>query len=67
MAGGFAQAENLPGDAARLMLGAALGPDGARGVANLDVNLGREITAFAQGDFANEDDWSTVAGLKVTW
>ena len=67
MAGGLAKAESLPANTVDLLLGAALGPDGARGVANLDINFGEQVSAFVGGEFANEDDWSTVAGLKVIW
>ena len=67
MAGGLAQAEGLPADTVDLLLGAAFDDDGPRGIANLNFNLSREITAFASGEFADKDDWSTVAGLKMRW
>ena len=65
MAKGLARAEALPEDTASLLLGAALGPNGARGVADLNVNLARNVVAFASGEFARSDDWAAMAGLKV--
>ena len=53
MARGIASASALSEDTASLLLGATFGPDGPRGVADLDVNLGGEIFAFASGEFAN--------------
>ena len=67
MATGLAQAESLPEDAVDLLLGAALDPAGPRGVANLDVRLGKDIVAFASGEFANKEDWAAMAGLKMRW
>ena len=67
MAAGFATASALPEDAGALLLGATVGPDGPRGVGNLDLHLGRDIFAFASGEFANTGDWSAAAGLKMRW
>ena len=67
MARGIASASALPEDSASLMLGAVLGPDGPRGVGNLDLHLGRDIFAFASGEFANSGDWTAAAGLKMRW
>ena len=67
MARGIASASALSEDSGSLLLGATFGPDGPRGVADLDVNLGREIFAFASGEFANTGDWSAAAGLKMRW
>lgn len=67
MATGLARASALPEDTASFLLGASLGPDGARGVADLNVHLARNVVAFAAGDFASSDDWNAMAGLKVRW
>ena len=67
MAGGLAQAESLPEDAVDLLLGAVVDNAGPRGIANLDVRLGKDIVAFANGEFANQNDWQAMAGLKVRW
>ena len=67
MAGGLAQAESLPEDAVDLLLGAVVDNAGPRGVANLDVRLGKDIVAFASGEFANKQDWQAMAGLKMRW
>ena len=67
MAGSLAQAESLPKDTIGLLLGAAFDDAGPRGIANLDVRLGDDIVAFASGEFANKNDWSTMAGLKMRW
>ena len=67
MANGLAQAKDLPEDTIDLMLGAVINPDGPRGLANLDVKLGRDIIAFASGEFAKKNDWSAMAGLKMRW
>ena len=48
-------------------MGATVGPDGPRGIGNLDLHLGRDIFAFASGEFANTGDWSAAAGLKMRW
>lgn len=63
----MAKASALPKNTVDLMLGAALGPDGARGVGGLDVKLGHDVFAFASGEFANTGDWSAAAGLKMRW
>ena len=47
------------------MLGGIVGSNGPRAIANLDVNLGRDVLAFASGELASVDDWSAIAGLKV--
>jgi len=65
VAKGLTRAGALPEDSASLLLGASLGPDGTRGVANLDINLARNVVAFASGGFASSDDWNAMAGLKV--
>jgi hypothetical protein len=67
VAGGLAQAESLPADAVDLLLGAVVDNAGPRGIANLDVRLGKDIVAFANGEFANQDDWQAMAGLKMRW
>ena len=67
MARGFASASALPEDAASLLLGASFGPDSARGMVDLNVNLGRDVFAFASGEFANSGDWRTGVGLKMRW
>ena len=67
MATGLAQAESLPEDTIDLLLGAVVNPDGPRGIANLDVRLGKDVVAFAGGEFANQDDWQAMAGLKMRW
>ncbi len=67
MAGGLAQAESLPEDAVDLLLGAVVDNAGPRGIANLDVRLGKDIVAFANGEFANKEDWQAMAGLKMRW
>ena len=67
LAGGFARASDLPEDSASLFIGALAGPDGAKGVADLDINLGRDIFLTASGDFANTSDWSASAGFKMKW
>jgi len=67
VAGGLAQAESLPEDTADLLLGAVVDNAGPRGIANLDVRLGKDIIAFANGEFANQNDWQAMAGLKVRW
>ena len=67
MARGLASASALPEDTTALLLGASFGPDGPRGVGNLDLHLGRDIFAFASGEFANSGDWSAAAGLKMRW
>ena len=64
MAQGLARAGALPEDSASFLLGASLGPDGTRGIANLDINLARNVVAFASGDFAGSSDWNAMAGLK---
>jgi len=63
----LARAESLPDDTVDLLLGAVVDSDGTRGIANLDVRLAQDITAFASGEFANKDDWAAVAGLKMRW
>ncbi len=67
MATGLAAAESLPEDTIDLLLGAVVDNAGPRGVANLDVRLGKDIVAFANGEFANKEDWQAMAGLKVRW
>ena len=67
MATGLAQAESLPEDTIDLLLGAVVDNAGPRGIANLDVRLGKDIVAFANGEFANQDDWQAMAGLKMRW
>ena len=67
MAEGLAQAESLPEDAVDLLLGAVVDNAGPRGIANLDVRLGKDIVAFANGEFANKEDWQAMAGLKMRW
>jgi len=67
VATGLAQAESLPEDTIDLMLGAVVDPDGPRGIANIDISLGKDIAAFAGGEFANQDDWQAMAGLKMRW
>ena len=63
----MAKAEGLPADTVDLLLGAAFDDAGPRGIANLDLRLGDDIVAFASGEFANKNDWSTMAGLKMRW
>ena len=63
----MAKAESLPADTVDLLLGAAFDDAGPRGIANLDLRLGDDIVAFASGEFANKNDWSTMAGLKMRW
>jgi len=63
----LARAENLPEDTVDLLLGAVVDSDGARGIANLDVRLAQDVTAFATGEFASKNDWAAVAGLKMRW
>ena len=67
MATGLAAAESLPEDTIDLLLGAVVDNAGPRGIANLDVRLGKDIVAFANGEFANQDDWQAMAGLKMRW
>ena len=67
MATGLAQAEGLPEDTVDLLLGAVVDNAGPRGIANLDVRIGKDIVAFANGEFANQDDWQAMAGLKMRW
>ncbi len=67
VAGGLAKASALPEDTVDLLLGATVGPDGARAVGGLDVKLGHDIFAFASGEFANSGDWTAAAGLKMRW
>jgi len=67
VATGLAQAESLPEDTIDLMLGAVVNPGGPRGIANIDISLGKDIAAFASGEFANNTDWSAAAGLKIRW
>lgn len=67
MATGLAQAESIPEDTVDLLLGAVVDNAGPRGIANLDVRLGKDIVAFANGEFANQDDWQAMAGLKMRW
>jgi len=50
-----------------LLLGAVVDSAGTRGIANLDVRIAQNVTAFATGEFANKDDWAAVAGLKMRW
>jgi len=47
------------------MLGGIIDSNGPRAIGNLDVNLGRDVLAFASGEFANNNDWQAMAGLKV--
>ena len=65
LAQGFAGASALPKDSASLILGGIIDATGPRGVANLDVNLGRDVLAFASGEFASTQDWQAMAGLKM--
>tara|TARA_R110001592_G_scaffold59206_1_gene179678 strand:+ start:204 stop:407 length:204 start_codon:yes stop_codon:yes gene_type:complete len=67
VATGLAAAESLPEDTIDFMLGGVFGPDGPRAVSNLDVNIGRDVLAFASGEFANTKDWAATAGLKIRW
>ena len=67
MEGSLAKAESLPADTVDLLVGAAFDDAGPRGIANLDLRLGNDIVAFASGEFANKNDWSTMAGLKMRW
>ena len=67
MARGLAVASALPEDTIDLMLGAVVNPAGARAIGNLDISLGRDVFAFASGEFANSGDWAAAAGLKVRW
>jgi hypothetical protein len=61
----LAAAESLPADTVDLLLGAVVDNAGPRGIANLDVRLGKDIVAFASGEFANQNDWQAMAGLKM--
>ena len=65
LAQGFAKASAAPQDSVNLMLGALVDPAGTRAVGNLDVNLGRDVLAFASGEFASGNDWQAMAGLKM--
>ena len=65
LAQGFARASAAPQDSVSLMLGGLVGPNGPRAVGNLDVNLGRDVLAFASGEFASSNDWQAMAGLKM--
>ena len=67
MARGIAGASALPEDTVELMLGAVADTTGTRAIGNLDINLGRDVFAFASGEFANSGDWSAATGLKVRW
>ena len=67
MAAGFAEASSLPDNTIALMLGAAIGPDGPRGVGNLNLKFAQDVVAFASGEFANSNDWAATAGLKMRW
>jgi len=49
------------------MLGAVADSTGARAIGNLDISLGRDVFAFASGEFASSGDWAAAAGLKVRW
>ena len=62
---GLARAESLPEDTVDLLLGAVVDSDGTRGVANLDIRIAQNVTAFATGEFAGKDDWAAVTGLKL--
>ena len=65
MAQGFAGASALPKDSASLMLGGIIDATGPRAIGNLDVNLSRDVLAFASGEFASSNDWQAMAGLKL--
>jgi len=67
VARGIASASALPKDTSSLVLGALVSPTGPRGMADLNLNLGRDIFAFASGEFANTGDWTAAAGLKMRW
>lgn len=67
MEGGITAAQGLPEGAIDVLLGASLGDSGARGIANIGVNLGKQVSAFAQGEFASKNDWQAMAGLKMRW
>ena len=67
MEGSLAKSEGLPADTVDLLLGAVVDNAGPRGIANLDVRLGKDVVAFASGEFANQDDWQAMAGLKMRW
>tara|TARA_R110000765_G_scaffold200050_1_gene305648 strand:- start:396 stop:695 length:300 start_codon:yes stop_codon:yes gene_type:complete len=67
VAGSLAKASALPEDTIDLLLGAVVNPDGPRGIANVDLALGKDIFGFASGEFANTGDWSAAAGLKMRW
>ena len=62
---GLAKSSALPENTVDLLLGASLGPLGPRGIVDLNVNLGRDVLAFASGEFANDKDWKAMAGLKM--
>ena len=47
------------------MLAGVINPVGSRAIGNLDVNLGRDVLAFASGEFASGNDWQAMAGLKM--
>ena len=65
LAQGFARASAAPQDTVSLMLAGVIDPVGSRAIGNLDVNLGRDVLAFASGEFASGNDWQAMAGLKM--
>tara|TARA_R100001443_G_scaffold72628_1_gene80710 strand:- start:292 stop:495 length:204 start_codon:yes stop_codon:yes gene_type:complete len=67
VAAGIERASGLEEDTISLALGVVADSNGARGTGNIDLALGRDIFAFASGDFANSGDWTASAGLKMRW
>jgi len=67
VAAGIERAESLPEDTVSLALGVVADNSGTRGVADLDLSLGRDVFAFASGELAGDGDWSAAAGLKIKW
>ena len=67
MAAGIERASGLPEDTVSLALGVVADNAGTRGVADIDLSLGRDVFAFASGELAIDGDWSAAAGLKIKW
>ena len=67
MAAGIERASGLEKNTVSLALGVVADNNNTRGVADLDLALGRDIFAFASGELAVDGDWSAAAGLKVKW
>ena len=67
VAAGLARAQDLPEDTVSLALGIVADNVNTRGVADLDLALGRDVFAFASGELAVNGDWAAAAGLKVKW